>query len=1160
MLQKFVHLHTHTEYSLLDGAARIKNLIKAVKDMGMDAIAITDHGAMYGVVDFYKEAVANGIKPIIGCEVYVAARTRFDKTHEYDSQSYHLVLLAKNNVGYKNLTAIVSAGFVDGFYYKPRVDLEVLKEHSDGIIALSACLAGRVSRELINNNYDGAKNAAMEYIDIFGKENFFIELQNHNLPEQQRINPLLIKIASELNVQCVATNDIHYINKEDAKYQDVLMCIQTGKTVQDTNRMKFDTEEFYLKSPEEMSQIFKDNPDVISNTVKIADLCDVSFEFGKYHLPEFKLPENKEAFEYLKELCYDGLKLKFEKVTDDLVNRLEYELGVIKSMGFVDYFLIVSDFVKFAKDNGISVGPGRGSAAGSIVAYCLNITMVNPIKYNLLFERFLNPERVSMPDIDIDFCPQRRQEVIDYVIEKYGADKVAQIITFGTMKARQAVRDVGRAMNIPLQQVDTVAKLIPNELKMTIEKALSQSADLKHLYENDSTITNLINTAMALESLPRHASTHAAGVVISKDPIVEYVPVQTNDNVITTQFTMTTIEELGLLKMDFLGLRNLTVIRNTVDIIEQNTLNKIDINNIDFDDKRVYNLISEGNTDGVFQLESAGMKRFMQELKPSCLEDIIAGIALYRPGPMEQIPRYIKNKNNPKSITYKHPLLRPILDVTYGCIVYQEQVLEIVRSLAGYSLGKADILRRAISKKKTDVMEKERLHFIYGEKDDSGNVVVEGAIARGIDENVAISIFNEIMDFANYAFNKSHAAAYAVISYQTAYLKALYPKEYMAALISSVAQDTGGKASLYLQNARQMGITLLPPSINKSKDTFTVENGSIRFALTAIKNVGENIVVSVMDEVGHGGSFKSFDNFIKRMIDKDINKRAIEAFIKCGVFDEISENRAQLLANYENVMSSVQQEKKNNVYGQVSMFAENNTPQEKEYDYDIKADDFSVREKLAMEKEFLGFYISGHPLDEFEYLTDKISNINIRTVFDAIEQNEEGEFNIVSDDISDGMNVKICGIINSKKEKITKSNTQMAFVSLEDLYGRIEMLVFPKVYSIYKSVLNVDEIVVVNASLSIREDEEPKLICESVSKINEDAFTKLFIRINNLAESKLNDIKKILQKHPGKTAVYLFFEETRKTMMASDKLMVKINKSLITQLESVIGAGNIHVK
>ena len=982
----FCHLHTHTEYSLLDGEASIPKLISRVKELGMTSCAITDHGSMYGVVDFYREAKAQGIHPVIGCEVYVAPRSYKDKVHDIDNKNSHLILLAENQTGYKNLIKLVSTAYIEGFYYKPRIDFELLKANHEGLIALSACVAGEVPKALLRGSYDEAKEIALRYRDTMGEGNYFLEIQDHGLNEEKRIIPEMIRLSKETGIKLVATNDIHYLTKKDAKYQDILMCIQMEKKVQDEDRMKFETEEFYIKSPEEMAELFDYAPEAISNTVEIAKRCNVDFDFNTRHLPAYDVPDGKDAFDYLRELCQQGLEKRYNPVTEELQERLDYELGVIKNMGFVDYFLIVWDFIHFAKNNGVPVGPGRGSAAGSIVAYSLGITSIDPIRYTLVFERFLNPERVSMPDIDIDFAPDGRAKVIDYVAKKYGDGHVAQIVTFGTMKAKLAIRDVGRALDIPYAEVDKVAKLVPFDPKMTINKALDISDELHALYENDPKIKELLDSSMALEGLPRHASTHAAGVVITSEPIVNYVPLQLNaDNFLQTQFPKDTVESLGLLKMDFLGLRNLTVIGNAVRIIKKTRGVEIDIDNIDYDKKEVYDLISSGNTDGVFQLESAGMQSFMQELKPDNLEDVIAGIALYRPGPMEQIPRYIKGKKNPETIVYKHPLLKQTLDVTYGCMVYQEQVLEIVRNLAGYSLGKADSLRRVISKKKEEQMKVERKNFIYGSDDGD----IPGCIKMGIDEKTAISIFDEINDFANYAFNKAHAAAYAFVTYQTAYLKTFYPVEYMAALISSI--DDLDKINHYIQNCAEMGIDRLPPDVNKSEDTFTVEGKAIRFGLSAVKNVGRAMIVNLVNERKRMGEFKSFSDFIERMAGKDMNKRALEGLISCGAFDSMGVKRSQLLAVYENALDGTARAARDNIAGQMSLFDDMDDA-DNEMDFpDIPELDKKVM--LKMEKQSTGMYFSGHPMEEYadkikkltKYLSNQYQETQTRCIFKVFQ-------------------------------------------------------------------------------------------------------------------------------------------------------------------------------
>ncbi len=1155
---EFCHLHTHTEYSLLDGEASIKKLISRVKELGMTSCAITDHGSMYGAVDFYREAKAQGIHPVIGCEVYVAPRTRFDKVHDIDNKTSHLILLAENQTGYKNLIKMVSCGYTEGFYYKPRIDFELLKEHSEGIIALSACIAGEVPKAILRGNYDEAKAIAMRYADVLGKDNYFLEIQDHGIREQKQIIPDMIKLSQETGIGLVATNDIHYLKKEDAKYQDVLMCIQMEKTVDDPDRMRFETEEFYIKSPQEMADLFEYVPQAIANTEKIAKRCNVEFDFETRHLPSFAVPDGKDAFEYLKELCQSGLEERYAPVTDELQERLDYELGVIKNMGFVDYFLIVWDFIRFAKNNGVMVGPGRGSAAGSIVAYSLGITTVDPIKYGLIFERFLNPERVSMPDIDIDFAPEGRQKVIDYVVEKYGEGQVAQIITFGTMKAKLVIRDVGRALNIPYNEVDKIAKLVPFDLNMTISKALDISNELNTLYENDPKIKELLDTSMALEGLPRHAGTHAAGVVITSEPMVNYIPLQLNkENFLTTQFTKDTVEALGLLKMDFLGLRNLTVIENAVKIIQKTRGTKIDINSIDYNSKEVYELISSGNTDGVFQLESAGMQSFMQELKPDCLEDVIAGIALYRPGPMEQIPRYIKGKKNPETIQYKHPLLKKILDVTYGCMVYQEQVLEIVRSLAGYSLGKADSMRRVISKKKADRMVIERKNFIYGSDDGD----IPGCIKNGIDEATAISIFDEINDFANYAFNKSHAAAYAFVTYQTAYLKTFYPVEYMASLISSI--DDLDKINHYIANCKDMGIDRLPPDVNKSEDTFTVEGRCIRFGLSAIKNVGRAMIINLVNERKNNGEFKSFADFIDRMAGQDMNKRALEGLISCGAFDSMGIKRSQLLAVYENALEGTARAARDNVAGQMSLFDTLDEETEMEFPNIPELDKKTL---LKMEKQSTGMYFSGHPMEEYEDKIKKLTKYNISDVLTSVIRDEEGNFHAARGGIKDGDMIVICAAIASRKNKTTRaSNAQMAFLSLEDIYGTVECIVFPKVLSEYSPILQEDNLVAITARLSIREDEEPKLLLQSVMPIDDAIAAKresprLYIQLETRNEENLKLVEESLAPYQGDMEVRLFFADTRKVARVPRRLWFNGTENALGDIENIFGKDNVRIK
>lgn len=1154
---QFCHLHTHTEYSLLDGEASIKKLVARVKELGMDSCAITDHGSMYGVVDFYREAKAQGIHPVIGCEVYMAPRSRFDKVHDIDNKTSHLILLAENQKGYKNLIKLVSAGYIDGFYYKPRIDFEMLKEHSEGIIALSACIAGEVPKALLRGDYDEAKKIALRYAEFLGKDNYFLEIQDHGLSEQKRIIPDMMRLSEETGIGLVATNDIHYLKKEDAKYQDVLMCIQMEKTVDDPDRMKFETEEFYIKSPEEMTSLFEYAPQAIENTEKIAKRCNVDFDFGTRHLPAYAVPDGKGSFEYLQELCQSGLEKRYSPVTDELQKRLDYELGVIKSMGFVDYFLIVWDFIHFAKNNGVMVGPGRGSAAGSIVAYSLGITTVDPIKYGLIFERFLNPERVSMPDIDIDFAPNGRQKIIDYVVEKYGEGQVAQIITFGTMKAKLAIRDVGRALNIPYAEVDKVAKLVPFDLKMTISKALDISTELHALYENDPKIKELLDTSMALEGLPRHASTHAAGVVITSEPIVNYVPLQLNsENFITTQFTKDTVENLGLLKMDFLGLRNLTVIENAVNIIKRTRGIDLNMDEIDYDCKEVYELISSGNTDGVFQLESAGMQSFMQELKPDTLEDVIAGIALYRPGPMEQIPRYIKSKKNPETIQYKHPLLKNILDVTYGCMVYQEQVLEIVRTLAGYSLGKADSMRRVISKKKADQMVIERKNFIYGSDDGD----IPGCIKNGIDEQTAISIFDEINDFANYAFNKSHAAAYAFVTYQTAYLKTFYPVEYMASLISSI--DDLDKINHYIDNCKEMGIDRLPPDVNKSEDTFTVENNSIRFGLSAVKNVGRAMILNLVNERKNNGEFKNFSDFIDRMAGQDMNKRALEGLISCGAFDSMGIKRSQLLAVYEKALEGTARAARDNVVGQMSLFDTVEEQSEMEFP---NVPELDKKTMLKMEKQSTGLYFSGHPMEEYTDKIKKLTKYNISDVLTSVHKDDDGNYHAVEGGLKDGDMLIICAAIASRKNKTTRSNAQMAFLNVEDVYGSVECIVFPKVLREYSPLLQEDNLVAIACRLSIREDEEPKILMQSVQLLDEALMMKkepkrLYIQLETRNDENLKNVEKYLSPYQGDMEVRLFFKDTRKMSSVPRRLWFNGTENAIYDLKNIFGEDNVKIK
>lgn len=1165
--QGFVHLHVHTEYSLLDGANRIQDLIARTVSLGMNSIAVTDHGVMYGVIDFYKTAKKNGIKPILGCEVYTAKRTRFDRQPGIDATQGHLVLLARDNEGFKNLMKIVSAGFTEGFYYKPRIDLEILRSHSSGITALSACLSGDVATAILEGDYGKAKEKALTFNEIFGQGYFYLELQNNGIEEQNLVNQSLIKLSRETGIPLVATNDAHYLRREDARAHEVLLCIQTGRKITDEGRMKFSSDDFYIKSPEEMAAAFKNVPEALENTVKIAESCNVELEFNKLHLPQFKVPEEREPFEYLQSLCNEGLsRLPAGASADPLyLERLDYELQVIKQMGYVDYFLIVWDFIKYAKDNGIMVGPGRGSAAGSIAACSLGITSIDPIKYNLLFERFLNPERVSMPDIDIDFCYERRQEVIDYVVRKYGEDRVAQIITFGTMAARAAIRDVGRALDIPYGEVDLIAKMIPFQIGMNIDKALELNPELKMKYEDDIRSTELIDTARLLEGMPRHASTHAAGVVISKDPITEYVPLQKNDESVTTQFTMGLLEELGLLKMDFLGLRTLTVIRDAVALIYRNHGIKLDIEKLNMDDADVYRMIGDGKTSGVFQLESSGMTQFMKELQPASLEDIIAGISLYRPGPMDSIPKYIRNKNFPGEVEYEHPLLEGILDVTYGCMVYQEQVMQIVRDLAGYSYGRSDLVRRAMSKKKHDVMQKERENFIHGIVDGDGNILVKGAVRNGVDEITANRIFDQMTDFASYAFNKSHAAAYAVVAYQTAWLKHYYPVEFMAASLNSFL-GSSDKVSQYVHECKVMGIEVLPPDVNESEARFTVVKGKIRFGMAAVKNVGENAVGELISERIERGAFKSFGDFCERIGGRDINKRCVESLIKCGAFDSFGVFRSKMMAVYEKLLDGVQQSRKSKVEGQLSLFE---IPGE---GHSMKAEDsfpdlneFPPKMLLAMEKEMLGLYITGHPLKEFEEEIRSQATINSSDLVeggsDGAESTEAG-IGAGGRGLMDGMLVTVGGIIADKKTKTTKSNNLMAFVTLEDLYGSMEIIVFPTVLSRYAGLLADENAVFIDGRISIKEEEQPKIICESVRQIRKKSIegNGLYVRTEESPDSSvIKATLSLLKYFCGNTPVcfYNTGNAGNVSKMKIGEYRVEICETLLNELIERFGTENV---
>ena len=1142
----FVHLHAHTAYSLLDGAGTIPKLLDRAKELGQTAMAITDHGNMYGVIEFYEAALKRGIKPILGCEVYVAARSRFDKVHEYDSSSYHLILLAENEVGYHNLMKLVSIGFVDGYYYRPRIDMEVLREHSEGLIALSACMAGVLSKQILADNYEEAKRRAQEFLDIFGRERYFIEIQDHGIVEQQKLNRGLVALAKELDIEMVATNDVHYVRREDANNQDVLMCIQMGKTVDDEDRLKMSTDQLYLKSEEEMQELFSYLPNAIENTQKIADRCNVEIEFGKLHLPKFDVPKGMTSYEYLTQIAEEGFRERYPDDDGTVRKRLEYELGTIESMGYVDYFLIVWDFIRYARENQIMVGPGRGSAAGSVVSYCLHITNIDPIRYSLIFERFLNPERVSMPDIDIDFCYERRGEVIDYVNRKYGTEQVCQIVTFGTMAARLAVRDVGRALNVPYGVVDEVAKQIPMELKMTIEKALQVNYKLKELYDSSPQIQTLIDTAKELEGLPRHTSTHAAGVVITREPVQNYVPLQKNDDIITTQFTMTTIERLGLLKMDFLGLRTLTVIRDAVAHVKKQQGIDLDMEHLTFDDKATYDMIANGDTDGVFQLESGGMRQFMKELKPNSLEDIIAGISLYRPGPMDSIPMYIANKNNPSKIRYKHPELEHILNMTYGCIVYQEQVMQIVRELGGYSLGRADLVRRAMSKKKADVMEQERRNFIYGTEEDGQ--VVDGAIKRGVDEKTASAIFDEMMDFASYAFNKSHAAAYAVVAYQTAWLKCHYPVAFFAALLTSFVEHSD-KVTKYIAVVKSLGITVLPPDINKSGRQFSVDGDRIRFGMAAVKNVGGAVVDEIVAERELGGEFTGFRDFCQRMAGRKVNKRVVENLIRCGAFDSMGLKRSVLMGVYEKVLDDAVKEQKSVMPGQLDMFGAlmgDDTPREDNFP---DCEEFDQKDILAMEKECIGMYVSGHPMNQYRTEAQRCSTAQIY----EIVENEEHRFNI-------GSKVTLAGIVNRVRTQLTKKGEIMKYLELEDLSGTIEVLVFPSLVRRFDALLKEDAMVAIEGNLDMAEDAPPKLRLENIQLLNEaspkvETEAKLYLRLFKNEDEEA--VKEILRGGQGEIPVILRYETTKQTMMAGKSMWISLDDGRQEQLAHLLGEENV---
>ena len=1120
-MSRFCHLHLHTQYSLLDGFSKIENLMDKVKELGMDSVAITDHGVMFGVVDFYKKAKKKGINPIIGCEVYVSFRSRHDREN-IDKKSYHLILLAENNEGYQNLIKIVSAGFVEGFYYKPRVDYEILKKYSKGIIALSACLAGEIPQRLMEGKYPEAKLAAERLSELFGRDNFYLELQDHDIPEQARVNMYIQKLSRETGIPMVATNDVHYLTKEDWKTHEILMCIQTGKTLQDEHRMEFKTNEFYLKSPDEMEDLFKGYEGALENTVKIAQRCRVDFDFDTIHLPEYKVEDGKTPSEFLRELCYKGLKKRYPQPSQEVIDRLEFELGVIEKMGYVAYFLIVWDFIYYAKSNDIMVGPGRGSAAGSIVAYTLEITDVDPIEYSLLFERFLNPDRISMPDVDIDFCYEKREQVIDYVKQKYHDDHVAQIITFGTLGARASIRDVGRVLGVSYQDVDKVAKEIPFAIGMTIEKALEVNPNLRKLYESSSEIKELIDISKSVEGLPRHASTHAAGVVISKDSVDSYVPLYMHQNSVTTQFPMTTLEELGLLKMDFLGLRTL-----------------------------VYENLSAANTLGVFQLESGGMRQFLKELRPDDFEEIIAGISLYRPGPMESIPLYIKNKNNPDQIEYIHEKLRPILEVTNGILVYQEQVMQVVRELGGYSYARADLVRKAMSKKKMDVMEEEREYFVNGKLDSEGNVEISGCVRNGIPASSANKIYDNMIDFAKYAFNKSHAACYAVLAYQTSYLKTHYKVEFMTALMTSIMGNTD-KVVQYIKECNELGIQVLPPDVNRSMKAFSVENGNIRFAMSAIKNVGENAVETIVSEREKGGEFTSLQNFVKRVSGQDVNKRLVESLFKAGAFDSVNPNRATLMANFEKIWDSTNNERRNNIEGQVSLF---DSMQEPSSTVDIvEVADFGTKDRLAMEKEVLGLYISGHPLSDYTEKLKRIASHNTLMFKEMQEDYEQYQY-------EDNSMVVVGGLISEKTYKTTKTKEMMLFMTLEDEYGTVEVVVFPKVLNSCAASLEKDSVVTVKGRLQLKEDDEAKIIAMKIESLSESRESRtLYLRVNSMDDPVVREIEKVVIKNPGGDSVKFFDASSKKSFVSERYSYISYSEDIADQISGLIGRDNVVLK
>ena len=1144
----FTHLHVHTEYSLLDGSNKIKEYVARVKKLGMDSAAITDHGVMYGVIDFYKEAKAQGIKPILGCEVYVAPGSRFDKeAGNNEDRYYHLVLLAENNEGYQNLMKIVSIGFIDGFYYKPRVDIETLETYHEGIIALSACLAGEIPRYIMRGMYEEACKSALRYQNIFGKDNFFLELQDHGMPEQKQVNQSLLRMSREMGIELVATNDVHYTYAEDVKPHDILLCLQTGKRLSDEDRMRYEGGQYFVKSPEEMATLFPYAPEALENTYKIAQRCNVEIEFGVTKLPKYDVPEGYTSWEYLNKLCWDGFAERYPDDTGKLRDQLTYELSIIQKMGYVDYFLIVWDFIKYSRDHEIAVGPGRGSAAGSLVSYTLGITNIDPAKYQLLFERFLNPERVSMPDIDVDFCFERRQEVIDYVVRKYGKDRVAQIVTFGTLAARGVLRDVGRVMDMPYAFVDSIAKMVPQELNITLDRALKTNPEFKTLYDTNEQVKELVDMSMRLEGLPRHTSMHAAGVVISQKAVDEYVPLsRAQDGSLTTQFTMTTLEELGLLKMDFLGLRTLTVIQNAVRMVEQGHGCKIDVDHIDYNDKAVLDSLGTGKTDGVFQLESTGMKNFMKELKPQSLEDIIAGISLYRPGPMDFIPQYIRGKNHPETITYDCPELESILEPTYGCIVYQEQVMQIVQKLAGYTLGRADLVRRAMSKKKAAVMQQERQNFVYGNEAEG----VPGCISRGIPENVANKIYDDMIDFAKYAFNKSHAAAYAVVAYQTAWLKYYYPVEFMAALMTSVI-DNSTKVSEYILTCRQMNIGILAPDVNESESAFSVSGGAIRYGLNAIKSIGRPVIESIIAERKAGGPYVDLSDFIHRLPGKDVNKRVVENLIKSGAFDSFPANRRQMMLIYGQIMDEAAQKKKTELAGQMSLF--DFAAEEDKEAFKVKIPvvaEYNKGDLLAFEKEVLGFYISGHPLEEYEEQWKR----GISHVTTDFLPPEEGEL----PKVHDGERATVGGMITTKTMKATKTNKMMAFITIEDLVGTVEVIVFPRDYEKIGKMLNVDDKVFVRGRISAEEDRASKMILESIRPFSEPK-KELWIQFTDVEEFKRREpeLLSTIMDSEGSDSVIIYVKKEKMKKVLPASRNIKITDELLGRLYQMFGEKNV---